>query len=335
MRKFGLALGMLAISLAGLTLCLWAAPWSAAQAAPKTVKGTAADAVVPGEEIPIEGEGPAAPMAGGTEVEEPQSRPVPPTTGEPAPVTLTAYMSEGAAPMTSGIVWRIFGGHPAKDGNYPLLQTLQEAQPTVELNPGEYLINIAYGRANLTRKVGIWPQNPVKEDFVVNAGGLRINATLAHAPISAEHLLKFELFSDTQDQFGNRQKLFGDLRPGVVIRLNSGIYHIVSTYGDANSAIAADVVVEPGKITDAGIDHDAGKVTLKLVQRTGGEAAADTHWVVYNSTGDVIKESAGAFPTHILAAGEYRVAAQHGDQQYAGAFTVAAGETKLVEVLMQ
>ena len=164
---------------------------------------------------------------------------------------------------------------------------------------------------------------------------MRLNATVAHGPITAENMLKLELYSDTQDQSGNREKLYGDLKPGIVMRLNSGIYHLVSTYGDANSKIATDVVIEPGKITEADIDHDAGKVTLKLVQRAGGEATADTRWTIYNSTGEVIKESAGAFPTHILAAGDYRVAAQHGDQQYAGAFSVAAGDAKLVEVLMQ
>lgn len=335
MRKSRLAFAMLAIPLFGSMLFLSAAPtaWNAAQAASKAPKG--ASSVVDGEEIPIEGEGPVAPIQDEGDAAGPESRPVPPTSGPPAPVTLTAYLSEGSAPMTTGIVWRIFEGHAGKDGSYRVLQTLRDPQPTVELAPGEYLINIAYGRANLTKKIGVWPQNPVKEDFVVNAGGLRLNATVAHAPISAEHLLKFEIFSDTQDQFGNRQKLFSDLRPGIVMRLNSGIYHIVSTYGDANSVISADVVVEPGKITDAGIDHDAGKVTLKLVQRSGGEATADTHWIIYNAAGEVIKESAGAFPTHILAAGEYRVAAQHGDRQYAGAFTVAPGDSKLVEILMQ
>ncbi len=335
MRTLRLAYFLLTIPLLGLGLCLCnvPSPWSQAQAAPKTPKSTSS--VVEGEDIPIEGEGPKAPMAETSDAEEPQSRPVPPTSGPPAPVTLTAYLSEGSAPMTAGIVWRIFEGHPGGDGNYRLVDTVREPQPTVELRPGEYLINLAYGRANLTKKIGVWPQNPVKEDFVVNAGGLRLNATLAHAPIAAEHLLKFEIFSDTQDQFGNRQKLFGDLRPGIVTRLNSGIYHIVSTYGDGNSVISADVVVEPGKITEAGIDHDAGKVTLKLVQRSGGEAAADTHWTIYNAAGEVIKESAGAFPTHILAAGEYRVAAQHGERQYAGAFTIAPGDSKLVEVLMQ
>ncbi len=120
-----------------------------------------------------------------------------------------------------------------------------------------------------------------------------------------------------------------------MIRLNSGLYHIVSTYGDGNSSIAADVVIEPGKITEAIIDHDAAKITLKLVQRAGGEAVADTRWTIYNLNGEVIKESAGAFPTHILTAGEYRVAAQHGDNQYAGAFSVAAGDSRVIEVVMQ
>jgi hypothetical protein len=334
MRKFRLVFFILtAITSFSFAVLSGVNAVSAAQAGHKGPKG--ADSVVEGEDIPVEGQGPMAPTAGDSDAGEPQSRPIPPTSGPPAPVTLTAYLSEGTAPMTSDIVWRVFEGHPGSDGNYRLLETVREPQPTLELRPGEYLINISYGRANLTKKIGVWPQNPVKEDFVVNAGGLRLSATLAHGPMTAEHLLKLEIFSDTQDQFGNRQKLFGDLRPGVVIRLNSGIYHIVSTYGDANSVISADVVIEPGKITDASIDHDAGKITLKLVQRSGGEAAADTRWTIYNSAGEVIKESAGAFPTHILAAGDYRVAAQHGDRQYAGAFSVSAGDSKPVEVLMQ
>ncbi len=308
-------------------------PWEAA-AAPKVLKAPPST-TANGEDIPIEGEGPAAPMDNGGEDETPQSRPIPPTSGPPAPVTFTAYLSEGSAPMTADIVWRIFAGRPSADGSYKLLATIREPKPTVELKPGEYLVNIAYGRANLTKKIGVWPQKPASEDFVVNAGGLRLLATLAHGPISQEHLLKFEIYSDVQDQFGNRQRLFGDIRPGLVTRLNSGVYHIVSTYGDGNSVISADVVVEPGKITEAGIDHDAGKVTLKLVQRSGGEAVADTRWTIYTATGDVVKETAGAFPTHILAAGEYRVAALHGDRQFAGAFTLAAGENKLVEVIMQ
>jgi hypothetical protein len=317
----------------GAALSCWAAEHlvTTAQAGSKSIKE---EIPADGEDIPVEGDGAGIPVEPGAE-EQAQARPVPPSSGPPAPITFTAYLSEGSAPMTSGIVWRIFAGRAENDGNYKLLKTLRDARPTIELKPGEYLVNIAYGRANLTRKIGVWPEKPANEDFVVNAGGLRLTATLARTPITQEHLLKFEIFSDTQDQSGNRQKILADLRPGVVMRLNSGVYHIVSTYGDANSSIATDVVIEPGKITEAGIDHDAGKVTFKLVQRSGGEAVADTRWTIYNAGGDVIKESAGAFPTHILAAGDYRVAAQHGERQFAGAFTVASGDSKLVEVLMQ
>jgi len=305
--------------------------FTAAEAAPKSIKGQIPD---DGEDVPVDGDGIIIPVEPSAEEPAP-ARPVPPSSGPPAPVTFTAYLSEGSAPMMSDIIWRIFEGHARGDGNYKLIKMVREPRPTVELKPGEYLVNAAYGRANLTRKIGVWPEKPASEDFIVNAGGLRLTATLAHTPIMQENLLKFEIFSDAQDQAGNRQKIFADLRPGIVLRLNSGVYHIMSTYGDANSVIASDIVIEPGKITEAGIDHDAGKVTFKLVQRSGGEAHADTRWTIYNAGGDVIKESAGAFPTHILAAGDYRVAAQHGERQYAGAFTVAAGENKLVEVVMR
>lgn len=267
--------------------------------------------------------------------EAPRPRAIPPKDGAPAPVTLTAYLSEGSPQLTSDVVWRIYKDRPGADGSYKLLKVVREARPTVDLPPGEYLVNAAYGRANITKKVGVWPEKPINEDFIVNVGGLRISARLARGPIASEQMLKMELYSEAQDQFGNRQKILGDIRPGIVIRLNSGIYHVVSTYGDANSTISSDVVLVPGKITETVIDHDAGKITLKLVQRAGSEAVADTRWTIYNAEGQIIKESAGAFPTHVLAAGEYRVAAQHGDKQYGGAFSVTAGETKLVEVVMQ
>ncbi len=98
MRGLRLAFGMLAVSIFGLALCLGAVqpPWSAAHAAGKAAhKG--AETVVEGENIPIEDEGVKAPMADTGEA-EPQARPVPPTTGEPAPVTLTAYLAKAARP---------------------------------------------------------------------------------------------------------------------------------------------------------------------------------------------------------------------------------------------
>jgi hypothetical protein len=121
----------------------------------------------------------------------------------------------------------------------------------------------------------------------------------------------------------------------VIIRLNAGAYHIVSTYGDTNATVRADVTVEPGKITEATVKHAAAPVTFKLVQSAGGEALADTKWSILTTTGDIVEETAGALPTHILAAGDYAVVANHSGQSYTTKFNVAAGQPKQIEVVME
>ena len=48
--------------------------------------------------------------------------------------------------------------------------------------------------------------------------------------------------------------------------------------------------------------------------------------------GDVVKESAGALPTHILSAGRYTVLARHQGKDYSQDFVVNTGDVKQIEV---
>jgi len=93
--------------------------------------------------------------------------------------------------------------------------------------------------------------------------------------------------------------------------------------------------VEPGKLTDATINHSAAKITLKLVNQPGGEALANTQWNILTPAGDIVKESAGALPSHILAPGSYTVLARHQGKNYTRDFDVEAGEPMQVEVVIQ
>jgi phosphoglycolate phosphatase-like HAD superfamily hydrolase len=124
-------------------------------------------------------------------------------------------------------------------------------------------------------------------------------------------------------------------KPNLIMRLNAGIYRLVSVYGDANARVEADVTVEAGKLTEADIAHTAGKATFRLVTREGGEALPDTHWTVIAASGDVIKESVGALPTHVLAPGDYTVLAKLSGLAFKRAFTVKDSETVTVEVLKE
>jgi hypothetical protein len=124
-------------------------------------------------------------------------------------------------------------------------------------------------------------------------------------------------------------------KPGLIIRLNAGIYQVVSTYGDANAIVRADVTVEAGKLTEATIAHAAARVSFKLVNREGGEAIADTQWSIQTLQGETVKESAGALPIHTLAPGNYAAIAKSQGRAFRRDFSVQNGDVVQVEVLVE
>ncbi len=266
---------------------------------------------------------------------------VPRTEGEPTPnssapgqVNLVALLTADGQRIDQGLAWRIYQAAPGKKGEPKLLMTKTDASPTVNLKPGEYTVNAAFGRADLTRKIVVAPGATMSEKFVLNAGGLRVKV-LVDGAAPAPNTVSYDIYSGERDQSDNRTKVVGGLKPDVVIRLNAGIYRIVSTYGDANAEVEADVTVEAGKLSEATVSHSAARVTFKLVAREGGEALPDTQWTVQTADGEVVKRSVGALPTHILAPGSYTIIAKSGTRAFKRDFTVADGEATQVEVLMR
>jgi hypothetical protein len=250
-------------------------------------------------------------------------------------VALVALLTQDGQRIEQGIVWRVFNKDGQSQGKAKLVSHHREAAPLVRLAPGEYLVNAAFGRAHLTRRITVKPGAPAVETFVLNAGGLRLAAVVGNGEPAPPSSVSYAVFSDERDQFGNRMKILGHARPGVVVRLNSGIYHLVSTYGDVNATVRTDVTVEAGKLTEVTVAHAAAKVTFKLVTRSGGEALADTHWSVLNPQGEVVKETVGALPTHTLAPGSYTVHARSAGRVYRREFTIEHGDSVEVEVVMQ
>ena len=287
--------------------------------------------------------GPAAPAAGwGT----PGNLTVVPRPGTDVPakpagsqVSLSAVLSEDGAPIEEGIVWRAFQADPpvagAAEVKPRLVGTWREANPTFQLPPGEYLVNVAFGRANMTRKLTLAAGAQIKEQFVLNAGGLRVTAVLAGGEPVPANAIGYDVYATDSDQQGSRAKLISAGKPGLIVRLNAGVYQVVSSYGDANSVVRADVTVDAGKLTEATITHQAAKVTFKLVTRPGGEAIADTQWTIQTQQGELVRETQGALPSHILAAGQYGVTAKNGGRIYKRSLTVEAGGPVQMEVVMQ
>jgi hypothetical protein len=254
---------------------------------------------------------------------------------KPVPVTFKALATEGGPKLQTGLTWRVYTSAAAPDGGQKLVSTHREAMPTAALMPGEYFVNAAYGLSNLTKKITVESGHSLEETFVLNTGGLKLGAVFASGEALPEGAVRFDILSDEEDQFGNRRTILANAKPATVIRLNAGAYHIESLYGDANGIVRADVTVEPGKVTEATVKHSGAKTTFKLVQSLGGEALADTKWKILTSAGDVVKENAGALPTHILAAGSYAVVADHNGLSYTRKFSIDSPEPKQIEVVVE
>lgn len=264
--------------------------------------------------------------------------------GDPAPaapaspvlgeVRLEALLTSDGQHIDQGLIWRVFGGKPGPDGKPKLIATHREASPVLKVATGDYTVNVAFGRANLTRKITIKSAEPAVEQFVLNAGGLRVTADIGGTQPPA-NAITYTIQSDERDQFGNRPTIMTGAKPGLIIRLNAGIYQLTSIYGDANAIVRADITVEAGKLTEAALSHSAGKVAFKLVAEPGGDAVPDTQWSIQTPAGEIIKESVGALPTHILAPGTYAAFAKKAGKSYRRDFLIRPGDVVQVEVVAQ
>ncbi len=251
-------------------------------------------------------------------------------------VTLQALLTEKGQPVEQGLTWRVFSPIPGSDGKLPLLATSEGGSAAFQLVPGEYFVNVAFGRAGATRKIRV-PETgaPEKQMLVLDAGGMMLNAVSGSDMRIPPDELSFSIYSSDVKEDGERALVVADVKPNTVVRLNTGTYHVVSDYGTVNAVIRADIQIEAGKLTEATIQHRAAKLTLKLVSEAGGEAIADTAWSILTSSGDVVSESVGAFPTLILSEGGYTAIARNKEKIFQRDFKVVAGVNTDVEVLLK
>ena len=255
---------------------------------------------------------------------------------------LSAALGTDPAPARSGLDWRIYEQHG--EGDYRLVAQSNAAQPVFSLPNGVYIVHAAYGFASQMKRVTV-ADKPASERLTLKAGAVEVTGILGDAPITPD---KLSLAIYVPERGNSQAKLVvANAKPGQIIRLPEGMYHIVSTYLDTvgvgslipvsntNSVVNADFRVPAGKIVQATLKHHAAVATLKLVNTAGGEALANTSFTVVTPGGDVIRELIGAFPSLVLAEGDYIAIARHDGKTYQADFKVQSAVDRDVEVPTQ
>lgn len=246
-----------------------------------------------------------------------------------AQLTLSAVLEGDTVAIRNGLVWRVFND-PTDGTAARFVQESDEAQPTFKLAPGAYIVHVTYGLSGTTRRF-VLGQTALTEKIAISAGALRFSATVSDMPIPPE-LVTFTIYVAVGNDPEGRI-IADNVRPGTIVRLPSGAYRIVSRYGDTNAATSADLQVEAAKLIDVTMKHRAATVTLKLVEAEGKESIAGTAFSVLTPGGDTIKDLQGAFPSLILAEGEYVLIARSGGATYTKEFKVQNGLNTDVEIV--
>jgi hypothetical protein len=281
-----------------------------------------------------------APNTGSTNRAEP---PAPAEPGQGLVYLSALFTPADTQPVRAGIRWRVFEERAEAGGSHKLVMQSEEAAPFFALPDGAYIVHAAFGLAGVTRRIVVNGQT-TNERVVLNAGGLSIIDVLGSIQLPGQ---KLQIQVYVPDRNGSEAKLiFAGAKPKEVLGLPEGNYRVISTLLDTtgisgqtssgnttNSVVSADLRVQPGKVTEATLRHRAATMTLKLVNAPGGEALANTTFSVLTPGGDSIRELIGAFPSLVLAEGEYIAIARHDGKTFQTTFKVQSTLDRDVEVV--
>ncbi len=247
-------------------------------------------------------------------------------------ILLEAKLSETGPIIRDGLEWRIFPLDTQNTENIEELAYATGGSKAFDIQPGEYVVHAAYGHAGVVKKISIGNE-AVREEINLNAGGLKLLANATGNVRIPARMLRFNVYEQAIRDNGSRKLLARNIKAGEVTTLPVGTYHVVSTFGKLNATVRADLRVQPGKLTEANLEHRAAILTFRLVRTSGGDAVADTAWSILTVDGEVIKESNSTFPTMVLSEGNYTAIAKHNEIVYSQDFKVRSGYNKDVEVL--
>ena len=253
-----------------------------------------------------------------------------------------ALAASDSQPVRGGLKWRVFEEQAQPDGSHKIVAESSEPPRNSPCRTAATSCTRPSGSPAPRKRLALKGQT-VSERVVLNAGALKIAGMLGDTPIPPQRL-SISLF--VPERGNSEAKLVLEKgKPGDIVCLPEGAYHIVSTLLDVaasapgasanptNSVVTTDLRVQAGKITDATLKHRAATMTLKLVNAPGGEALANTNFSVLTPGGDVIRELIGAFPALVLAEGEYVAIARHDGKTYQSPFKVQSTLDRDVEVV--
>ena len=294
----------------------------------------------------VGGNGAALAQVGARTPNREAETPAPAAEAPTGAIALSATLGASPQVIRSGLRWRVSQERAEPDGSHPIVAESTDAAPNLPLPDGDYIVHVSFGLASAMKRITI-AGKPTSERLPLNAGALKITSVLGDSTIAPERLSIVVTVPETRST--PARTVVQNAQSGEIIRLPEGSYRVISTYlekesagstpapgaaaNSTNSVVNAELRVQTGKLTESTLRHRAALLTLKLVNAPGGEALANTSFSVLTPGGDIIREMIGAFPSLVLAEGEYVIIARRNGKTWQATFKVQSTIDRDVEVL--
>jgi hypothetical protein len=251
-------------------------------------------------------------------------------TGE---ITLSAH-AKADGPLMSGVTFLVYENGEA--GRHREIIRSKLGEPTFSLPAGHYRIAAVLGLAQIEQDINVKAGEQKRQALVLNAGGVRLQASLAgrNEPLDRNLLYRIFSLSGKAGSQVNKEILTSTLASPTIF-LPQGRYRIESQYGWHNARQTKDIEIAAGDVLTADFQHKVSDVKLRLVPRPGAAPMGRVKWTLKYNGGGTVLIAQDAAPALILQAGHYQAVAQHEAKTYSQTFEAIPNEEQTIEVVAQ
>ena len=237
-------------------------------------------------------------------------------------LTLGARLKADGGLIQRPIAWTI--RHSLAGATGDIVWHGEEPVAELPLEPGDYVVEAAYGTAKVYQPVSVTPGQRLAMTFILNVGGIRplsrIEAVGYPSAMPATHAI----FAVSGPNAG--REVARDIKQGEIVRVVAGRYRVESRFIDGNTVTDAEVTVKPGILTSIEISHLAAFAQVSIPVSAGSEA----HWRIRQASGTWQRSGHGNDFALVLAPGSYEVNADVAGHTLSASFTLKASETRHV-----
>jgi len=180
---------------------------------------------------------------------------------------LTGALSEDGKTLKSGLRWDIYHAALDEDDKRRHITYATKWRSKFILPSGKYFVLVSLGSVRVGREFSVAAGKVSKHRFILGAGRLILDATLAEGGKPLKSGVRFDVYGSELDEDGNRKHITYNTAWRSKFVLPKGSYVIWATHGNGKGSI--EIPIKPGGVTKHTINLNAGRLILDAVLAKG------------------------------------------------------------------